>query len=126
MDTITNGAEINIVKSFVRNLLASVELCLVILICFGLSIFTSIRGIASHLMHLAEPFPSSDRIVLWLVGYEFLAFLVVLWMARVRGWLFKTFGLRVSWKGTGAGILLLINSRGVELPNRDLKSSEPT
>jgi membrane protease YdiL (CAAX protease family) len=59
-------------------------------------------------MHVAKPFPLSDGIVLWLVGYELLAFLVVLWIARVRGWSFQTFGLRVSWKWTGAGILLLI------------------
>lgn len=108
MDTITNGAEINVVKSFIRNLPVSAEICFVILICFGLSLFTSIRGIASHLMHDAKPFPISDRIVLWLVGYELLAFLVVLWIARVRGWSIKAFGLRVSWKWTGAGILLLI------------------
>jgi uncharacterized protein len=106
--TITNGAEINIVKSFTRDLPASVEFCFVILICFGLSLFTSIRGIASHLMHVAKPFPLSDRIVLWLVCYELLAFMLVFWIARVRGWSFKTFGLRVSWKWTGAGVLLLI------------------
>lgn len=59
-------------------------------------------------MHVARPFPLSDRTALWLVCYELLAFLVVLWIARVRGWSFKTFGLRVSWKWTGAGILLLL------------------
>jgi membrane protease YdiL (CAAX protease family) len=96
------------VKSFIRNLPASVEFCFVILICFGLSIFTSIRGVVSHLMHVAKPFPLSDRTALWLVGYELLAFAVVLWIARARGWSLKAFGLRVSWKWTGAGVLLLI------------------
>lgn len=95
-------------KSFIRNLPASVEFCLVIFICFGLSLFTGIRGFAHHLMHVAKPFPLSDRMVLWLVCYELLALMLVLWIARVRGWSFKTFGLRVSWKWTGAAILLLI------------------
>jgi membrane protease YdiL (CAAX protease family) len=96
------------VKSFIRNLPTPIEFCFVILICFGLSIFTSIRGIVSHLMHAAKPFPLSNSTALWLVGYELLAFAVVLWIARVRGWSMTTFGLRVSWKWTGAGILLLI------------------
>jgi uncharacterized protein len=95
-------------KAFIRNLPASVEFCFVILVCFGLSLFTSIRGIANHLMHVAKPFPLSDRIVLLLVCNELLAFAIVVWIARVRGWSVTTFGLRVSWKWTGAGILLLI------------------
>ena len=95
-------------KSFIRNLPVSVEFCFVILICFGLSIFTTIRGIVSHLMHVARPFPLGNGTVLWMVSYELLAFAVVLWIARVRGWSFKSFGLQVSWKWTGAGILLLI------------------
>ena len=95
-------------KSFIHGLPTPVEFYFVIFICFGLSLFTSIRGIASHLLHFAKPVPLSDRIVFWLVCYELLAFMLVLWIARVRGWSFKTFGLRVSWKWTGAGILLLI------------------
>lgn len=59
-------------------------------------------------MHVAKPFPLSDRTVLWLVCYELLAFMIVLGVARIRGWSLTTFGLRVSWKWTGAGLLLLI------------------
>jgi membrane protease YdiL (CAAX protease family) len=96
----------NIVKTFIRNLPASAEFCIVIVICFGLSLFGGIRGIVSHLMHVARPIPISDRTVLWLVSYELVAFTIVLWIARIRGWSMTTFGLRVSWKWTGAGILL--------------------
>jgi membrane protease YdiL (CAAX protease family) len=46
--------------------------------------------------------------VLWLVGYELLAFTAVFWIARIRGWSFATFGLHISWKWTGVGILLFV------------------
>ena len=95
-------------KSFVRNLSAPAEFCLIILVCFGLSIFTGIREAVSHLMHDARPFALSDGKVLWLIGYELLAFMVVFLIARIRGWSFASFGLRISRKWTGAGLLLFL------------------
>ena len=59
-------------------------------------------------MHDATPFALSHGRVLWLVGYELLAFTVVFLIARIRGWSFATFGLHISWKWTGAGILLFV------------------
>ena len=50
----------------------------------------------------------SNSMVLWLVGYELLAFTAVFLIARIRGWSFATFGLQVSWKWTGAGIVLFV------------------
>jgi hypothetical protein len=46
-------------KPFIRNLPASAEFCFVIVLCFGLSIFTSIRVAFSHLLHGAKPVPLS-------------------------------------------------------------------
>jgi membrane protease YdiL (CAAX protease family) len=39
---------------------------------------------------------------------ELLILSVVLWIGKLRGWSLKTFGSEVSWKGTGAGMLLFI------------------
>ena len=95
-------------KAFIRNLSSPAEFCLVIVICFGLSIFTSVREAVSHLMHGTKPFQLSNGMALWLVSYELAAFAAVFWIGRIRGWSFASFGLRVSWKWTGAGVLLLI------------------
>ena len=95
-------------KAFIRNLSSPAEFYLVIVISFGLSIFTSVREAVSHLMHGAKPFQMSNGMALWLVSYELAAFAAVFWIGRIRGWTFASFGLRVSWKWTGAGVLLLI------------------
>jgi membrane protease YdiL (CAAX protease family) len=95
-------------KSFIRNLSGPGEFCLILLICFGLSIFTGIRGFVSHLTNVAKPVLLTDFKLLLLVGYQLVAVAIVVWIARVRGWSIATFGWRISWKWTGAGILLLI------------------
>ena len=95
-------------KSFVRNLSVPAEFCLIILVCFGLSIFTGIREAVSHMMHDAPPFALNNSKVLWLISYELLASTAVFLIARIRGWSFATFGLHISWKWTGAGILLFV------------------
>ena len=48
-------------KSFIRNLSAPAEFCLVIFTCFGLSIFASSRWIIHHLSS-APPPPASNLI----------------------------------------------------------------
>jgi uncharacterized protein len=95
-------------KSFIRNLSTPTEFFLVILICFGLSIFASLREAVGHLLHGPKPYSFGNGIALWLVVYESLAFALVFWIGRIRGWSLATFGLRISWKWTGAGILLVI------------------
>lgn len=96
-------------KSFIRNLSAPAEFCLVILICFGLSISYSIQVIASHLMHMAPPHPHiSNLLAIQSLIQKLLALVVVLCIGHIRGWSFATLGFQISWKWTGAGILLCV------------------
>ena len=39
---------------------------------------------------------------------ELVILVPLLWIGRIRGWSVATFGSRISWKGTGGGILLFI------------------
>jgi membrane protease YdiL (CAAX protease family) len=96
-------------KSFIRNLSAPAEFCLVILICFGLSISYSIQVIASHLMHMAPPQPHiSNLLAIQSLIQKLLALVVVLCIGYIRGWSFATLGFQISWKWTGVGVLLCV------------------
>ena len=96
-------------KSLIRNLSTPAEFCLVILLSFGLWIYGSIRVLAAHMMHSPPPQPtfSNGELFLGIVS-ELVILVIVFWIGRVRGWSFATFGLKVSWKLTGAGFLLLV------------------
>lgn len=39
---------------------------------------------------------------------ELALLLPVLWIGKLRGWSLRTFGSKISWKATGAGILLFL------------------
>src|SRR6185295_17056765 len=74
----------------------------------GVWIYGSIRVIAAHLMQVAPPPAqfSNGELFFGLVVYEIVILAILFWIGRIRGWSFATFGLRVSWKLTGAGCLL--------------------
>jgi len=93
-------------KSFIRNLSPRGEAILVILICFGLGI--GALRIASHLSLNAPRYGHfNDHMLIGVVIYELLVLaLVFLWIGRLRGWSFATFGFEISWKWTGVGLLL--------------------
>jgi membrane protease YdiL (CAAX protease family) len=59
-------------------------------------------------MRSAPPQPqfSNGELFFGIVIYEILILAIMFWIGRIRGWSFATFGLRVSWKLTGAGFLL--------------------
>ena len=106
-------------KSIIRNLSTPTEFCLIIIICFGLSIAASSIWIIKHLRHGLPPHTNSvthpgnkdvihlknDSVVVSVV-LELATLGVALWIGRIRGWSLATFGLRPSWKWTGAGVLL--------------------
>ena len=94
-------------KSFIRNLTPRAEFHLVIAISFGLLFFVSLWMAIRHIIHGFKPYHTTDAKQLWLVTYELAAITAVYWIGRIRGWSFAAFGLRISWKLTGAGILLL-------------------
>lgn len=95
-------------RSFIRNLTPRGEVFLVFVICFGLAITT--RNIGRHIMSGA---PLSGHFSnLGLMGfavYELVVLaLVFLYIGRIRGWSFASFGFQVSWKWTGLGVLLFV------------------
>ena len=100
-------------KSIIRNLSAPTEFCLLIFICFGLTIFANSVWIVRYLSHVpATPSNSvvrlnNDGIVVSVI-LELLTLGIALLIGRIRGWSLTTFGLRPSWKWTGVGALLFL------------------
>jgi membrane protease YdiL (CAAX protease family) len=98
------------VKSFIRNLPAPAEFCLVLIIGFGLGLIYEFWTIA-----LRHPILISDRHVLPALGLDLLYLGIILWIGRIRGWSISSFGWRISWKGTAGGILLFIAATMVKI-----------
>ena len=97
-------------KQFIRNLPAPAEFCLVLLVGFGLGIAYEVRATAvGHLIVM------SDGLMLPDLALKLLELGVILWIGRIRGWSISTFGWRISWKGTAAGILLFITVTTVKI-----------
>ena len=96
-------------KSFIQNLSAPAEFCIVILICFGLSISYSIQVLASYQMHMSSPQPHiSNLLAIRSLIQKLLVLAVVFYIGHIRGWSFATLGFDISWKWTGVGILLCV------------------
>jgi membrane protease YdiL (CAAX protease family) len=55
----------------------------------------------------APPLSTTDSIMV-VVGLELFALAFMFWLARIRNWPLKTWGLRPTWKRTGAGLLIFI------------------
>jgi membrane protease YdiL (CAAX protease family) len=106
-------------KSFIRSLSPLTEFCLVIFICFGLSIAASLIWIGNHLNHaprlhtqgMAHPnikdvIQLENGDIVFSVILQLITLGITLCIGRIRGWSLATFGLRVSWKWTGLGVVL--------------------
>jgi membrane protease YdiL (CAAX protease family) len=91
------------VKPFIRSLSAPAEFCLVLFVAFGLDYAHQIWTIAH-----GRPILIHDRLVLPGLGLDLLKLGIVLWIGRIRGWSVFTFGWRISWKHTAAGIVLYV------------------
>jgi membrane protease YdiL (CAAX protease family) len=90
-------------KSFIRNLTWPAEFVIVLLICFGLGIGFQIWSITNR-----YPIVLNDRRLISGLVLDFVFLALVFWIGRIRGWSFTSFGCRISWKGTAAGILLFV------------------
>ena len=90
-------------KTFIRNLPAPAEFCLILLIGFGGGLVHEAWLVTRHGVVVV-----SDGIVLWVLARELFELWVILWIGRIRGWSVSTFGWKVSWKGTAIGLLLFI------------------
>src|SRR4051812_734762 len=95
-------------RLFIRNLSAPAEFCLLVLVCFWWGIIGSAKQLVSHLTHTAQPEQITNSVVFWVVLMQLLMMAFAFWVGRIRGWSVASFGSRLSWKGTGAGVLLFI------------------
>jgi hypothetical protein len=98
-------------KSFIRNLTPRGEVFLVLAIWIGLGII--MRNIGGHLMPGAQLHGEfSDLGMIGLSIYECLVLaLVFLYIGRIRGWPFASFGFQISLKLTGLGVLLFVPAK---------------
>jgi membrane protease YdiL (CAAX protease family) len=95
---------------FIRSLSASAEFCLVLLIGFGVSIVYEAWSIAHRYVVVMH-----DRTILASLVVELLELGIILWIGRIRGWSISTFGWRISWQWTAAGILLFFTVTTVKI-----------
>jgi membrane protease YdiL (CAAX protease family) len=96
-------------KLFIRNLPAPAEFWLIVLVCFWWGIVGSARQFANHLfLHTAQPEHITNSLVLWAVVMQWLVMFFAFWIGHIRGWSLATLGARISWKGTGGGVLLFL------------------
>jgi membrane protease YdiL (CAAX protease family) len=95
-------------RSIIRELSAPKEFCLILLVGFGpLMVF-----LLPNIMR-PKPVVLNSAGVLWFPLVELVLLLPVLWIGKLRGWSLSTFGSRISWKETGAGILLFLAAESV-------------
>ncbi len=95
-------------RSFIRNLTPRGEVFLVFAVCFGLGIIR--RNIGRHLMPGAPLHGEFGLVALAIYQLLVLA-LVFLYIGRIRGWSFASFGFQISWKWTGLGVLLFVPAK---------------
>src|SRR6266446_5971041 len=94
----------NRLRSIIRNLPAPAEFCLILFVGFAPLIIIFQLPTAFQSKHLelstggALAFPLVELVIL----------VPVLWIGKIRGWSVTTFGSRISWKGTGGGLLLFV------------------
>ena len=114
-------------KAIIRNLSSPGEFLLIIAVCFGLSITASVIWLIHHghwpalQTHPSFGSPSPNKDVVHLRNddivvsavMELITLGIALWIGRIRGWSLATFGLRVSWKWTGVGVVLFLAEQPV-------------
>src|SRR5689334_3802877 len=102
-------------KSLIRSFSVPTEVVLVLFLSCGLAIAGSLIWIINHVwppVSITSPPREAMRLdnggIAVSAVMELLQLAVVLWIGRIRGWSFKTFGFRISWKWTAAGTLLFV------------------
>jgi membrane protease YdiL (CAAX protease family) len=105
---------VNPLHEKIRRLPPGVEFLVVVCGAFGMPIFSSILSLSSS----GRAAPSSggggvvfnDAVLIGLVVFEIVQATFLVWFLRVRGWTLEKVGLRISWRGTGMGWLLLLGT----------------
>jgi len=93
-----------VISDIFRKMPRAAEFAIVILVAFGLFVYNAIigwsRGSGNDVITNAD--------LSWLVTYELFAFLIIAAFLRSRQWKLSDFHPQVSWKLTGAGVLLTL------------------
>ncbi len=93
-----------LISNIFRRMPIAAEFAIVILVAFGLFAYNAVigwsRGLGNDVITNAD--------LSWLVTYELFAFLIIATFLRARQWRLSDFHPQVSWKLTGAGVLLTL------------------
>ena len=100
----------------IRRLPVGVEFLVVITWAFGLPIFSSIMSLGAPSSESVPVFNNAE--LLGIIIFEVIQLGFLAWFLRIRGWTLAKFGLSFSWRGTAAGIALLVFTYAVILGAR--------
>jgi membrane protease YdiL (CAAX protease family) len=100
---------VNPLHERIRRLPPGVEFLVVLSFAFGLPIFTSIVSLGTGgRAATGGALVYDDTALLSILVFEVLQSGLLLWFLKVRGWTLQKFGLSITWRGAGAGWLLLV------------------
>lgn len=109
----------------IRRLPPGVEFLIVVCGAFGMPIFSSILSLGAG----GGAGPSgggalvfNDAVLIGLVVFELVQAAFLIWFLHVRGWTLEKVGLRITWRGTGMGWLLLLGTYVVAMVAQHLAS----
>ena len=100
-------------RELIRRLPPGVEFLVVVCGAFGMPIFSSILSLGAG-GGAAAPGRAGvvfdDAVLVGIVVFEVVQAAFLVWFLHVRGWTLEKVGLRISWRGTGIGWLLLLGT----------------
>jgi len=95
-------------RSFIRELSVPAEFCIVLLVGFGPLVVFMLPNLLR-----VKPAVINNTGTLGFPLIELVLLIPILWMGKLRGWSLSTFGSKISWKATGAGIALFLVAESV-------------
>jgi membrane protease YdiL (CAAX protease family) len=109
----------------IRRLPPGVEFLVVVCGAFGMPIFSSILSLGAG--NGAAPAGAggvvfNDAVLIGIVVFELVQAAFLVWFLRVRGWTLEKVGLRINWRGTGIGWLLLLGTYVLAMAAQHLAS----
>jgi membrane protease YdiL (CAAX protease family) len=98
-------------RELIRRLPPGVEFLVVVCGAFGMPIFSSILSMGTRggvTAAGAGGVVFNDAVLIGIVVFELVQAAFLVWFLHVRGWTLERVGLRISWRGTGMGWLLML------------------
>jgi membrane protease YdiL (CAAX protease family) len=100
-------------QELIRRLPPGVEFLVVVCGAFGMPIISSILSLGSGggaAPNGAGGLVFNDAVLIGIVVFEVVQAAFLLWFLHVRGWTLERAGLRITWRGTGMGWLLMLGT----------------